>query len=179
MYELREAPILSELVPTLQNFGISVVSEEAHELHPISGGERRSAYVQSFRVRSLTGAALEQLPGPGLVSEALTAVRDGLAEDDALNVLILNAGLAWREVALLRAYLAAAFQMKLVPARLAANRPLLLYPRLARLLIDFFVARFDPDRDTPPGKLTELRAAYLEQCAAVENIADDRFARTL
>ena len=179
MYELREAPILSELVPTLQNFGISVVSEEAHELHPSSGGERRTAHLQSFRVRSLTGASLEQLPGAGLVADALTAVRDGRAEDDALNVLTLNAGLAWREVALVRAYLGAAFQMKLVPARPSANRPLLLYPRLARLLTDFFMARFDPDRETPPGAIAELRAAYLEQCAAVENIADDRFARTL
>ncbi len=179
MYELREAPILSELVPTLQNFGISVVSEEAHELHPVIGGERRSVYVQSFRVRTLAGASLEHLPGAGLVAEALTAVRDGRAEDDALNVLTLNAGLSWREVALVRAYLAAAFQMRLVPARLAANRPLLLYPQLARLLTDFFVGRFDPDRETPPDKLAGLRAAYLEQCGAVENIADDRFARTL
>ena len=179
MYELREAPILSELVPTLQNFGISVVSEEAHELHPGGGGERRSAYVQSFRVRSLNGAAFEQLPGAGLLAQALTAVRDGLAEDDPLNVLTLNAGLAWREVALLRAYLAAAFQMKLVPARLSANRPLLLYPRLARLLTDCFAVRFDPDREPAPGEVATLRTAYLEQCGAVENIADDRFARTL
>ena len=28
-------------------------------------------------------------------------------------------------------------------------------------------------------KAAELRAAYLDQCAAVENIADDRFARTV
>ncbi len=179
MYELGEAPILSDLVPTLQNFGISVVSEEAHELHPIIDSDRRSAYVQSFRVRSLTGAALERLPGAGLIAEALSAVRDGRGEDDALNLLTLNAGLSWREVALVRAYLAAAFQMKLVPARLAANRPLLLYPQLSRLLADFFIARFDPDREIPTEKIAELRTAYLEQCAAVENIADDRFARTL
>ncbi len=179
MYEQREAPILSELVPTLQNFGISVVSEEAHELHPDIGGKRRVAYVQAFRVRSLAGVALERLPGAGLVAEALTAVRDGRAEDDALNLLTLNASLAWREVALMRAYLAAAFQMRLAPARPAVTRPLLLYPQLARLLTDYFVARFDPDREAPPEKIAQLRGAYLEQCAAVENIADDRFARTL
>ncbi|MGD0290126.1 MAG: NAD-glutamate dehydrogenase domain-containing protein [Candidatus Binataceae bacterium] len=179
MYELREAPVLSELVPTLQNFGISVVSEEAHELHPVIGGERRSAYVQSFLVRSLAGTALEKLPGAGLVAAALTAVRDGHAEDDALNVLTLNAGLSWREVALMRAYLGAAVQMKLVPARIAANRPLLLYPQLARILTDFFMVRFDPELETAPEKIAGLRAAYHDQCGAVENIADDRFARTL
>ena len=179
MYELGEAPTLSELVPTLQNFGISAVSEEAHELRPMIGDQRRSAYVQSFRVRSLRDLALDHLPGAGLVAEALAAVRDGRAEDDPLNALTLNAGLAWREVALVRAYLAAAFQMRLAPARPAANRPLLLYPKLARILADCFAARFDPDRETPLEKIAGLRAAYLEQCGAVENIADDRFARTL
>jgi glutamate dehydrogenase len=179
MYELGEAPILSELVPTLQNFGISAVSEEAHELRPTIDDKRRSAYVQAFRVRSVKGLALDHLPGAGLVAEALVAVREGRAEDDALNALTLNADLSWREVALVRAYLAAAFQMKVVPARLAANRPLLLYPKLARLLVDFFAARFDPDRETPLETIAGLRAAYIEQCGAVENIADDRFARTL
>ncbi len=179
MYEVGEAPILSELVPTLQNFGISAVSEEAHELRPVIGDQRRSSYVQSFRVRSVRNLALDQLPGSALVADALAAVHDGRAEDDTLNALTLNAGLAWREVALVRAYLAAAFQMRLVPARLAANRPLLLYPKLARMLVDFLVARFDPDSDHSLEEIAGLRAAYLEQCGAVENIADDRFARTL
>ncbi|HJU11648.1 MAG TPA: hypothetical protein VJ728_12265, partial [Candidatus Binataceae bacterium] len=31
LYEIGEAPILSELIPILQNFGISVISEDAHE----------------------------------------------------------------------------------------------------------------------------------------------------
>ncbi len=179
MYEVGEAPILSELVPTLQNFGISAVSEEAHELRPMIGDQRHSAYVQSFRVRSAGGLALDQLPGAGLITDALAAVHDGRAEDDTLNSLTLNAGLGWREVALVRAYLAAAFQMRLVPARLAANRPLLRYPKLARLLVDFFVARLDPGGENSLEKIAGLRAAYLEQCGAVENIADDRFARTL
>ncbi len=179
LYEVGEAPILSELVPTLQNFGISAVSEEAHELRSLIDNERRSAYVQAFRVRSAAGLGIEQLPGAGLVADALTAVRDGRAEDDTLNSLTLNAGLQWREVALVRAYLAVAFQMRLVPARLAANRPVLLYPSLARTLADIFIARFDPDRENAPEEIARLRAAYLEQCGAVENIADDRFARLL
>ena len=71
------------------------------------------------------------------------------AEDDPLNALTLSAGLAWREVALVRAYLAAAFQMRLVPAR---------RPRTARCCSIrssraswsiFFLARFDPDRESP------------------------------
>ena len=179
MYELAEAPILSELVPTLQNFGVSVLSEAAHDLTPAIDGERRLVHVQSFRIAAARGEPLDTMPGAALLAAALAAVRDGLAVDDQLNQLTLTAGLEWREAALVRAYLSAAFQMKLTPARLAANRPFTLYPRLARLFVDWFRERFDPDRAPRDERLAELRSAYLEQCAAIENIADDRFARTL
>jgi glutamate dehydrogenase len=197
LYELGEAPILSELVPVLQNFGISVISEDAHELKPLLDGKPRPAFFQSFRVMSLTGEPLLAMPGFALISEALVSVRTNQAEDDPLNALTLRAGLAWREVALVRAYLNAAFQMRLAPARPAARRPFLSYPSLARIFVDLFSARLDPivvaDAQSSNGngrgaaavvlhdaaKAAQLRAAYLDQCAAVDNIGDDRFARTL
>ena len=195
LYELGEAPILSELVPVLQNFGISVISEDAHELKPLIDGKPRPAFFQAFRVLSLTGEALTAMPGFALIPEALFAVRTDQAEDDPLNALTLRAGLSWREVALVRAYLGAAFQMRLAPARPAVRRPVLLYPRLARIMVDLFTARLDPQSGPAAQssngtgsstfvlhdavKAAELRAAYLDQCAAVDNIADDRFARTV
>ena len=179
LYEFGEAPILSDLVPVLQNFGISVISEEAHEFRLTVGGPPVSAYVQAFRVRTLEGHALERKPGAAMLSDAVVAVRTGRAEDDALNALTLSAGLGWREVALLRAYLAAAFQMKLGPARLAVRRPFLLCPPLAKLLVSFFRARFDPAQATTSTDLEKLRQSYFAQLAGIENIADDRFARTV
>ncbi|HEX4209485.1 MAG TPA: NAD-glutamate dehydrogenase domain-containing protein [Candidatus Binataceae bacterium] len=197
LYELGEAPILSELVPVLQNFGISVISEDAHELKPLLDGKPRAAFFQSFRVMSLTGEPLPAMLGFALLPDALVAVRTEQAEDDPLNALTLCAGLTWREVALVRTYLSAAFQMRLAPARPAVRRPLLLYPQLARILVDLFTARLDssiaPATPSANGngsgtsvivlhdeaKAAELRAAYLDQCAAVDNIADDRVARTL
>ena len=179
IYELGKAPALSELMPILQNFGIRVLSEDAHELRPSIGGEQKPASVQSFRVQSVKGAPLDKLPGASLLAEALRAVRMGLAEDDRLNALTLEAGLAWREVALVRAWMAVAFQMRLAPARPALSRVLLLNPALARMLVDLFIARFDPDRDSSAPRLAELRAGYLNALAAVENIEDDRVARRL
>ena len=179
LYEIGEAPLLSELIPMLQNFGISVISEDAHEFRLELEGKTQLANVQAFRVRSVEGRPLEQEPGAALISRALVAVRTGQAEDDRLNLLTLTAGLSWHEVALLRAYLAAAFQMRLTAARNAVQRPFLSCPQLARWFIELFRARFDPDRDTPPGETASLRASYLEQLGAIDNIVDDRMARTL
>ncbi|MBV8451660.1 MAG: NAD-glutamate dehydrogenase, partial [Deltaproteobacteria bacterium] len=179
LYEIGEAPLLSELIPILQNFGISVISEDAYELRLELDGKAQSANLQTFRIRSAAGKRLEQEPGAALISDALVAVRAGQAEDDRLNLLTLAAGLSWHEVALLRTYLAAAFQMKLTAARNAGQRPFLSCPQLARRFIELFRARFDPDRDTPAGEAASLRANYIEQLGAIDNIVDDRTARTL
>jgi glutamate dehydrogenase len=172
-------PMLSELMPTLQNFAVRVLSEDFHVFKPEREGRATTGYVQAFSVQGPGEEPLSNSPGAGLIAQAITAVRDGLAEDDPLNALVLSAGLNWRELALLRAYLAAAFQMRLAPARPALRRVLLAHPELARALFEIFAARMDPGRETAPDEAARLRAAYLEKLSAVENIADDRVARTL
>jgi glutamate dehydrogenase len=181
MAALGDAPILSELMPMLQNFGIRVLSEDAHQLSPLLDGKPLSVTVESFRVQGPGGSPLDQMPGVEMLADAIAAVRAGQAESDALNALTLTAGLRWREVALLRAYLSAAFQMRLAPARPALQRVFLAHPELARILIDLFFARLTPEklgsRKVDPGE--SLKASYLARLGEVDNIADDRTARAV
>jgi glutamate dehydrogenase len=181
MYEIGEALRLSDVMPMLSNFGISVISEEAHELRAGTAGAGLRVFVQSFRVQGPGRQPLESMGGAAAVAEALTAVRIGRAEDGPLNALVLTAGLRWREVALLRAYIAAAFQMRLGASLPALRRVLLLNPKLARMLAEMFRLRMDPAPGAEGGetRLGELRAAYLEALGAIDNIADDRIARAL
>ena len=175
---LGDAPMLSDLMPTLQNFAIEVLAEDAHELRP----HRRQSDARvpaGFFVQGPGAQPFEKFPGAALIADAIAAVRGGLAADDSLNALTLTAGLAWREVALLRAYLVAAFQMRLSPASLGLQRVLLLYPGLARLLFELFTARLSFDSPAAPEKIADLREAYLARLGAIENIVDDRTARAL
>src|SRR4029077_15651810 len=126
MIGLGDAPMLSDLMPTLQNFGVRVLAENAHELRPRGDANQPRAYLQVFSVQGPLQQPFEKFPGAPLVADAIVAVRNGLASDDSLNALTLTAGLSWREVALLRSYLVVAFQMRLAPARLALQRVLLL-----------------------------------------------------
>ncbi len=158
---LGDAPMLSDLMPTLQNFAIEVLSEDAHELRPRTDGKVTRAYLQVFSVQGPNSQPFAKFPGAALVADAITAARDGLAADDPLNALTLTAGLAWHEVALLRAYLVAAFQMRLAPSRLSLQRVLLLYPDLAKSLFELFTARLSFDSPAAPEKIAELREAYL------------------
>ncbi len=176
---LGDSPPLSQLMPTLQNFAVEVLSEDAHDLNPHADGKAARAYLQVFAVRGPDSQPLAKFPGAALIADAIAAARNGLAADDALNALTLTAGLAWREVALLRAYLVAAFQMRLAPARLGLQRVLLLYPDLAKLLFELFSARLSFDSPAAPEKIAELREAYVARLGAIENIVDDRTARAL
>jgi glutamate dehydrogenase len=180
MYEVGEPLKLTDVMPMLSNFRINVLSEEAHELRLGADGSGVRAFVQSFRVQGPSGGPLETLSGAAALPEALMAVRTGRAEDGPLNSLVLTASLEWREVALLRAYVAAAFQMRLAPALPAVRRVLLLHANLAQMLVEMFKLRMDPAAPADgDGRFGERRAAYLEALAAVDNIADDRVARQL
>jgi len=176
---LGDAPMLSDLMPTLQNFAIEVLAEDAHELRPRTDGKVTRAYLQVFSVQGPGSQPFASFPGAALIADAITAVRIGLAADDSLSALTLTAGLAWREVALLRAYLVAAFQMRLSPSRLGLQRVLLSYPGLAKSLFELFTARLSFDNPAAPEKIAGLREAYLARLAAIESIVDDRVARAL
>jgi glutamate dehydrogenase len=177
IFQAHEAMVLSELMPLLQNFGVRVLSEDAHELRLNVEGGVALAFVLAFQVQGPDGQPLAAHPGALLLAEALSAARSGLAENDQLNTLTLTAALAWREVALLRAYLAAAFQMRLGPSRPALCRVFFNYPTLGRQLVDIFLARTHPERETAPAEMERMKAAYIDALAAVDNINDDRIAR--
>jgi glutamate dehydrogenase len=176
---LGDAPMLSDLMPTLQNFGVGVLSEDAHELNPHTDGKTTRAYLQVFSVLGPNSQPFANFPGAALVADAIVAVHDGLAADDALNALTLTAGLDWHQVALLRAYLVAAFQMRLAPARIGLQRVLLMNPDLSRLLFELFSARLSFDNPATPEQVAKLREAYLARLTSIENIVDDRTARAL
>ena len=75
---------------------------------------------------------------------AFRAAWTGAAATDRFNALVLQAGLDWREVALLRAYAHYAAQLGGPFGREYVAEILLAHPAAARALVELFRARFDP-----------------------------------
>ena len=71
---------------------------------------------------------------------------NGEAEDDGMNRLVLGAGMSVVDVAVLRAYARYLRQIGLSYSRLFVEQTPESHPTVARLLVDLFAARFDPDR---------------------------------
>jgi glutamate dehydrogenase len=107
----------------------------------------------------------------------LRATLGGAAEDDVFNRLILDVGLDWRQVEVIRAYHACCAQLGNAPTKAFAAEVLLRHAGAARALMELFAARFDPDL---PGDRDREQAQQraLEQLdalrAPIRSAAEDR-----
>ncbi len=110
---------------------------------------------------------------------AFTALWRGEIEDDSFNSLVLDAGLTWRQVVVLRAYAkylrqaGTTFSQDYIAQVLRSNQV------ITRQLIRLFESRFDPDRGA--GEVDELSDALIEEITGglddVASLDEDRILR--
>jgi glutamate dehydrogenase len=182
---------LSHFLPILESFGLVVVEAVPYRVGPGPGGEP-AVHIDDIGVRidSPHGPeALRFVPdvhGPRLVA-ALDALARGDTEVDSLNRLVTVAGLDWRQVTVLRAYLRYWLQGGTALSATELADPLVTFPEVARALIGYFQARFDPDcdhmsaRSDPPEQLTvpeQLeRARCMSELDLVPRLQQDQVLR--
>ncbi|TQC41444.1 NAD-glutamate dehydrogenase [Rhodococcus sp. WS4] len=118
---------------------------------------------------------------PESVLETFRAMWSGRAEADRFNVLVLAAGLDWREVVLLRAYARFLRQSALPYDQGRIEAVLLSRPGFASALVALFHAHFDPRRRdgfTSREEVVEDRLRRVESLLAdVEGLDADRILR--
>lgn len=136
-----ERPYLTDLLPVLDRFGVRVIDAGLTRIRNASCG---ASWIVTFRIEELSGY---RRSGEGLEKRVLDGLRASLSghiEQDSLNCLIQAAGLDWRSVDLLRAYLAYSRQLGSNVLRSVARNSLIRYPGATRALLRLFRARFDP-----------------------------------
>ncbi|MBC2640828.1 MULTISPECIES: NAD-glutamate dehydrogenase domain-containing protein [unclassified Rhodococcus (in: high G+C Gram-positive bacteria)] len=117
--------------------------------------------------------------GTDAILDTLRALWAGRAEADRFNVLVLAAGLDWREVVLLRAYARFLRQTALPYGQGRIEAVLLSRPDIAAALVALFHAQFDPDRDGDSRQREiETRSAVVDSLLhEVEGLDADRIVR--
>src|SRR3954452_16366679 len=101
VYRVGQRLLLSEVLPVLQNMGVGVVDERPYEIERIGAPP---TWIYDFGVSVPPGDLPLLRSLPERFCEAVGAVWRGAAEDDGLGALVLLAGLNWREVTVVRAY---------------------------------------------------------------------------
>src|SRR3712207_4870796 len=156
----------------LQHLGVDVVDERPYEIDRIGAP---LAWIYDFGLTAPVG----DLPFPGSLperfTEALSAVWRGDAEDDGLGALVLLAGLNWRQVTVVRAYVQWLRQAGLPFGQRYVETTLAAHPDVVARLVALFETRFSPDRDRGRAARTdELTRSLREAIGRVESLDADR-----
>ena len=172
--------ILSDFMPILENLGLRVIAMTPFE---VGSDDVPEARIYVFEVQDQSARPLDLDTRGEQMAEALLAVRAGDALNDSLNSLVTTAGLRWRQVDVLRAYSEYAFQLGVVPSRLALPNALRAHPDAAHAALALFRAKFDPALDADEtGRLelaAEARERFIHALEKVTALAEDRALRRL
>ncbi len=132
---------LSEVIPLLENLGVSVLTENLYEI--AAGGN--AITIQDILVRpGRLQFDLDKVRAP--FEDAFERVWRGDAENDGFNRLVLGAQLDWRQVSVLRGYAKYLLQTGVPFSQAYMEQTLVSYPDIAGLLVELFEAKFDPHR---------------------------------
>ncbi len=168
---------LTDTLRMLQNLGL-VAIEELRVPLVLPEGRRGTLYRFELAAPAKRIASLHS--DRARFSQALLAVDEGRATDDPLNGLVLDAGLSWREVELLRTLRNHLLQIRTHYNAETVNDVLLRNCPVAATLFRHFAAKFDPvfggDRDAA---VAEAEARVGTALEAVQSLAEDEVLRAL
>ena len=169
---------LSDRVPGLENLGFRVINERTYRVLPPGADEAARVWLHDMLIERATGAAIDVAALERPLEAAMLAIADGSAESDGYNRLVLEAGLPWRDAALLRALGRYLRQLRIRYGQDYIAGTLSRHPEIARGLVALFRARFDPaahgDRSAAEAG---VRAEIEERLASVTSLDDDRILR--
>lgn len=172
--------VLSDFMPILESCGLRVVAVNPFD---VQGPEVEPAIIYTFAVQDAGGAPLDVESVGSRLGQALLVARRGDATIDSLNALVIEAGLNWRQVDLLRTYAGYAFQVGAVPSRISIPASLVKYPEIARLFMRWFEVRFDPANGLSVEERRKaeapIEAEFNDALTGVSLLADDRALRRL
>ncbi|MBV8392839.1 MAG: NAD-glutamate dehydrogenase, partial [Alphaproteobacteria bacterium] len=176
LFHPDEPVALSDVVPLAENLGLRVLSEAPFMLSAEAGG--KGVALQVLTVETADKSTVD-LPVVGAgFAETLDRLWSGAMENDGLNKLVLGAGLAWREIAMLRAYAKYLRQAGIPFSQDYMERALCAYPALARGAVALFVARFDPAQGTRRDSQVEaVEAVVATALESVATLDEDRILR--
>ncbi|MBU6235843.1 MAG: NAD-glutamate dehydrogenase, partial [Alphaproteobacteria bacterium] len=169
------AAALSDVLPMLENMGFRVESELPYEVTPQEGAV--TVWIHEIHLKLASGATVNLDEIKKQAEAALLAIWYGEAESDALNALVMTAGLEWRDVVILRAYTKYMQQARVSYTPSYIMKALTDYPTLASALVGLFHALHDPALPDASRKIAKWEQAIATGLESVRILDQDRIIR--
>jgi glutamate dehydrogenase len=177
IYRVGYRLMLSDVLPILQNMGVDVVDERPYEIDRIGSPP---TWIYDFGVVTPAGELPLLRSLPERFTEAVSAVWRGETEDDGLGALVMLAGLNWRQVTVIRAYVQWLRQAGLPFGQTYVEQTLAAHPGVVARLVALFQTRFSPDRSAGHApRQDELVQALRDSIGAVASLDADRVLTSL
>lgn len=180
LYHADHALPLSDVIPMLENMGLKVLGEEPFAVDYQYGDGSGTVWVHDFQMESRAGAKIDLATVRDPFHDGFARVFGQSIADDGFNNLILGAGLEWREILVLRSYCKFLLQSRIAYSQSYMEETLANNPTLARIIVEIFFARFDPElagTAASERRIQKLRKDLANGLDAVSNLDEDRIIR--
>src|SRR3954466_5144863 len=177
IYRVGQRLLLSEGLPVLQKIGGALRDARPYEIDRI-GAPPTWIYDFGVAVPQVELPLLRSLPER--FTEAVAAVWRGEAEDAGLGALVMLAGLNWRQVSVVRAYVQWLRQAGLPFGQDYVEQTLAGHPDVVARMVALFEARFSPERSRGrEGRQKDLVESLRTSIGEVESLDADRVLSSL
>ncbi len=182
MYHKDKPIVLSDVLPLLENMGLRTVSELPFAVKPGDGDQ--TVWIHDFSLDMKDGHApafdKKAVETKAKFEEAFTRIWYGDMENDSLNRLVLSAGLDYRDITVMRAYVRYLRQTANPFGKLYIETALTKHPFISRLIIDLFKAWFDPAKQKESAaRGVSLNKAIEDALQHVDSLDEDRILRSV
>ena len=169
---------LSDSLPMLEHMGLRVLDEHPHRIAPHG---MPPVFLHDFGLQSaLPGVDLDVDTLHVVFEDAFARIFRGEVESDDFNRLVVAARMSADEVVVLRAYAKYMRQTGFPLSQTFIEGTLSAHPDVARLLIELYRARFDPDGGDGAGERAAGHGRAIQAALeSVENLSEDRVLRQL
>lgn len=179
LYSPEKQIPLSDVLPVFEHMGFKVINEGGPHEVKIANASFKRLVIHDFGLESRDGANIDVESNRDNFEEAFARVWHGDAESDGFNALVVGAGLAWREIVIIRAYCKYLRQVGITYSQMYMEQTLAKHSTFARLLVDIFEIKFNPaaakKKKTP--SVEKIRKTYLEKLEDVASADEDRILR--
>ncbi len=180
LFSLDSQLMLSDVDPILENLGLRIISERTFSLRVDCANSCQATpriWLHDFLVyrRESNGKLDEE--AKRYFEQAFYSVWEGRADDDEYNALVLNAGLSWRQAALLRALGAYLKQIRFGYSQLFLANTLGKHAEITSQLVNLFTALFSPGAATSQASINRMRQKIAKSIDGVSNLSEDSVLR--
>ncbi len=175
LFSLNRPMALTERVPVLADMGFEAVNERTYR---IAAGETKRVWLHDMVLRRAAGGPIDLGTLGAPLTDLALAFGQGRAESDCFNALVLEAGLDWRNAALMRAISRYLRQINITFSHSYMGTVLVRHPDIAAKIAALFKARFDPARENGRADEEKRLIAEIEaDLADVSSLDEDRILR--